>query len=202
MKAILFDIDGTLIESMAVDTELYLASIGEILGPVSVRERLSDYDHVTDTGILVQLLDDNGYSFDEQTVAAVRSVFVDKIQRHIEANGPFVTIDGAIEFVSRAHAAEGRRVAIATGGWRESALLKLESAGFDIDGIPLVSSDDAASRIEIMQAALAQLGAEFDSVTYFGDAEWDRRACQSLGWNFIAVGPGLGGIDSYAGIDH
>lgn len=202
MKAILFDIDGTLIESMAVDTELYLASISEILGPVSVREQLSDYDHVTDTGILAQLLDDNGYPFDEQTVAAVKSVFVDKIERHIVTNGPFVTIDGAIEFVARSRSAEGRRVAIATGGWRETALLKLESAGFDIDGIPLVTSDDAPSRIEIMQTALASLGGDFESVTYFGDAEWDRRACRSLGWNFVPVGPGLGGIDSYAGIGH
>ena len=202
MRAILFDIDGTLIESMAVDTELYLSSISEILGPVTVREQLNDYDHVTDSGILAQLLDDNGYSFDEQTLAAVKSVFVEKIERHIETNGPFVTIDGAIEFVTRTRAAEGRRVAIATGGWRESALLKLESAGFEIDGIPVVTSDDAASRIEIMQTALAKLGDGFESVTYFGDAEWDRRACHSLGWDFIAVGPGLGGIESYTGIDH
>ena len=202
MKAILFDIDGTLIESMAVDTELYFSSVEQVLGPVSIRAALSDYDHVTDSGILAQILDDNGYAFDEQTATAIKSLFVDKISRHIETSGPFVTIDGAVEFVSRAHAADGRRVAILPSRWRESALLKLESAGFDIDGIPLVSSDDASSRIEIMQAALAQLGTEFDSVTYFGDAEWDRRACQSLGWNFIAVGPGLGGIDSYTGIDH
>ena len=53
-----------------------------------------------------------------------------------------------------------------------------------------------------MQAALARLGSEFESVNYLGDAEWDRRACRSLGRNFVAVGPGLGGIDSHAGIDH
>ena len=202
MKAILFDIDGTLIESMAVDTELYFSSVEEVLGPVSIRKALSDYDHVTDSGILAQILEDNGRVFDEQATAAIKSLFVEKISRHIETRGPFVTIDGAVEFVARNQAADGRRVAIATGGWRESALLKLESAGFDIDGIPLVTSDDAPSRIEIMQAALARLGSEFESVTYFGDAEWDRRACRSLGWNFVAVGPGLGGIDSYAGIDH
>jgi len=202
MKAILFDIDGTLIESMAVDTELYFSSVVQVLGPVRVREALGDYDHVTDSGILAQILDDNGYAFDEQTAAAVKSLFVDKISRHIETRGPFVTIDGAVEFVARARATDDRRVAIATGGWRDSALLKLESAGFDIDGIPLVTSDDAPSRIEIMQTALARLGGDFESVTYFGDAEWDRRACRSLGWNFVPVGPGLGGIESYAGIGH
>ena len=202
MKAILFDIDGTLIESMTVDTELYLASIGEVLGSVRFRGALSDYEHVTDNGILAQVLDDNGYPFDEQTAAAIKAIFVDKIERHIETEGPFSTIHGAIEFFERTRASDGRRVAIATGGWRESARLKLESAGFDIDGIPLVTSDDAWTRIEIMETALGRLGGAFESVTYFGDAEWDRQACQSLGWNFIAVGPGLGGIDSYVGIDH
>jgi FMN phosphatase YigB (HAD superfamily) len=202
VKAILFDIDGTLIESMTVDTELYLASIGEVLGSVRFRGALSDYEHVTDNGILAQVLDDNGYPFDEQTAAAIKAIFVDKIERHIETEGPFSTIHGAIEFFERTRASDGRRVAIATGGWRESARLKLESAGFDIAGIPLVTSDDAWTRIEIMETALARLGGAFESVTYFGDAEWDRQACQSLGWNFVAVGPGLGGIESYAGIDH
>lgn len=202
MKAILFDIDGTLIESMTVDTELYLASIGEVLGSVRFRGALSDYEHVTDNGILAQVLDDNGYPFDEQTAAAVKAIFVDKIERHIEIEGPFSRIHGAVEFFERTRASDCRRVAIATGGWRESARLKLESAGFDIDGIPLVTSDDAWSRIEIMETALARLGGAFESVTYFGDAEWDRQACHSLGWNFVAVGPGLGGIDSYAEIDH
>ena len=202
MKAILFDIDGTLIESMTVDTELYLASIGEVLGSVRFRGALSDYEHVTDNGILAQVLDDNGYPFDEQTAAAIKAIFVGKIERHIETEGPFSTIHGAIEFFERTRASDGRRVAIATGGWRESARLKLESAGFDIAGIPLVTSDDAWTRIEIMETALARLGGAFESVTYFGDAEWDRQACKSLGWNFVAVGPGLGGIESYAGIDH
>ena len=153
------------IESMTVDAELYLASISEVLGSVRFRGALSDYQHVTDNGILAQVLDDNGYPFDEQAAAAIKSIFVDKIERHIETTGPFSTIHGAIEYFERTRASDGRCVAIATGGWRESARLKLLSAGF-------------------------------------GDAEWDRQACHSLGWNFVAVGPGLGGIESYVGIDH
>lgn len=201
MKAILFDIDGTLIESMAVDTELYFASISEILGPVRVRKALSDYDHVTDSGILAQLLEDNGHPFDDGVAAAIQAAFVDKIDRHIKTTGPFPAIAGAVEFVEKTRTSGDRRVAIATGGWRKSALLKLESAGFDIDGIPLVSCDDAPSRIEIMRTAVARIGGDFESITYFGDAEWDRRACRDLGWSFVAVGPGLDGINSYAEVE-
>ncbi|HSM30364.1 MAG TPA: HAD family hydrolase [Woeseiaceae bacterium] len=201
MKAIILDIDGTLIESMAVDTELYFASIAEVLGPVRTRDKLSDYDHVTDSGILAQLLDDNGYVHDGEVVEAVRSVFVGKIADHIEAEGPFSTIDGAVEFVDRIRASDDKNVAIATGGWRKSALLKLESAGFEIDGIPLVTGDDSPSRLEIMRYALSRIGDDVDSVTYFGDAVWDERACRRLDWNFVAVGPGLGGIESYKEVE-
>lgn len=201
MKAIIFDIDGTLIESMAVDTELYFSSISKILGPVSVRNQLGDYDHVTDSGILAQLLNDNGYSFDDEVAASIQAIFIEGIRRHIETVGPFPTIDGAVQFVESTRESDDRRVAIATGGWRKSALLKLESAGFNIDGIPLVTCDDSPSRIEIMRSALAKIGDDFESVTYFGDAQWDQRACHSLGWDFVAVGPDLGGIESYVSIE-
>lgn len=200
MHATLFDIDGTLIESMAVDTELYFSSIREVLGPVNVRDKLGDYDHITDNGILAQLLDDNGYSFDPKVVERIKTVFVDGIGEHIRTKGPFPTIDGAAQFFEHARGSGDRRIAIATGGWRKSALLKLQSAGFEIDGVPLVTSDDALSRMEIMRIALAKIGDDFESVTYFGDAEWDQRACASLGWNFVAVGPELGGIETYTGV--
>lgn len=186
---------------MSVDTELYFSSIKEILGPVYLRENLDDYDHVTDSGILAQLLSDNGHSFDSDVAASIRAVFVEGIRKHIETAGPFRAIDGAVQFLENARESDSTHVAIATGGWRESALLKLESAGFDIESIPLVTSDDSPSRVEIMRSALAKIGNNFRSVTYFGDAQWDLRACRSLGWNFVAVGSELGGIESYSEID-
>lgn len=197
MKAIIFDIDGTLIESMSVDTALYFSSISDVLGPVSIRENLDDYDHVTDSGILAQVISDNGCSCDNDAVASVQALFVDRIRKHIDTSGPFPAIDGAVRFFDDTRRADDVRVAIATGGWRQSALLKLGSAGFDIDGIPLLTSDDSHSRVEIMRYALAAIGDGCQSVTYFGDAHWDRRACRSLGWDFVAVGPDLGGIESY-----
>jgi hypothetical protein len=58
LKAIIFDIDGTLIESMAIDSKLYFSSVTTVLGPVDFRESVSDYDNVTDSGIISQLADD------------------------------------------------------------------------------------------------------------------------------------------------
>ena len=63
--------------------------------------------------------------------------------------------------------------------------------------MPIATSDDACDRKEIMRIALSQLGSKFSSVTYFGDGPWDRDATLELGWRFVAVGPVLGGINSY-----
>ena len=62
MNAVIFDIDGTLVQSAKVDDELYRQSITSVFGQVQFRPSSSDYEFVTDSGILSQLLDDNGLS--------------------------------------------------------------------------------------------------------------------------------------------
>ena len=199
MNTIIFDIDGTLVDSMGVDPELYNSSIERVLGPVRLRD-LNDYIHVTDSGILGQIIEENGFSGASELAASVKALFIKKLNRHIEDTGSFPVIDGAIQFIDRVRRSTDTRIAIATGCWRESALLKLQTSGFDIEGIPVATSDDSPSRVEIMRSALRMTGSAPGKVTYFGDAEWDQRACDDLGWNFVAVGPRLGGIESYSSV--
>ena len=197
MKAIVLDIDGTLIESMNIDSDLYFSSISAVLGSVEIRENLNDYDHVTDSGIIMQVMEDNGIPQDSDAIGTIRNRFVASLAEHIETDGPFPEVPGAARFIDRLRDSKEHDVAIATGGWRLSALLKLETSKLNVNGIPVFTCDDSPSRTEIMRIALSQLGNVYESVTYFGDAEWDRRACETLGWEFIPVGSGLGGIKTY-----
>ena len=184
---------------MGVDPNLYFSSIESVLGAVRLRN-LNDYDHVTDSGILAQIIEENGFRGAGELAAAVKAHFMEGLNRHIEDTGPFPVIDGAVQFIDRVRRSTDTRIAIATGCWRESALLKLQTSGFNIDGIPVATSDDSPSRVEIMQSALQMTGGCAGAVTYFGDAEWDQLACEDLGWNFVAVGPRLGGINSFSRI--
>ena len=197
MHAVVFDIDGTLLESATVDDVLYKKAVLAILGDVRFRPTLADYTYVSDSGILQEILIDNAIDDDPGLIAAIKSHFVGSLQSHVATHGPFPEIPGARSMLRRLSESSVHRVAYATGGWRASAQLKLASAGLAEFSFPLASSDDAHDRAEIMKIALASLGTRFDSVTYYGDGPWDQEACVRLGWDFVAVGPALGGLESY-----
>ena len=199
MHAVIFDIDGTLLHSAAVDDALYREAVRRVLGEVQLRPSLHAYDYVTDTGVLSQILADNRIPIEQKPFHEIKSHFVDLLRGHVEEHGPFVEVPGAGELLNSLRASTAHAVAIATGGWSERAVLKLESAGLVFDDMPLATANDHQERTGIMELALTQLGNHFDSVTYYGDGPWDRQACTDLGWQFVAVGPELGGLTSYEG---
>lgn len=196
MHAVIFDIDGTLLQSAAVDDALYRQSVHAVLGDVDLRPTLHDYEAVTDSGILAQILVDNMIPRYPDPTADVKTHFVELLHRYVTEHGPFAETPGATACLQTLRSSLQHAVAIATGGWGESAALKLESAGLAFADIPLASSNDASDRSEIMAIALSRIGDHFESVTYYGDGPWDMAASKKLGWNFVPVGPDLGGLES------
>ena len=201
MHAVVLDIDGTILQSNVVDDILYREAVLSVLGTIQLRTSFADYDNVSDSGILSQILTDNSIAEDPELVGAVKTYFVESLRTHITANGPFEEVPGAMRFIEKLTRSADHSVAIATGGWRDSAHLKLKTAGFGEIDVPIATSDDARERREIMRIALSRLDFEHGSVTYFGDGAWDRDATSELGWNFVAVGPSLGGLASYDDLD-
>ena len=197
MKAVILDIDGTLLDSSAVDSWLYISAIRDVLGGVKLREEWATYINVTDSGILNEIVSDNMLNSDVEMIEKVKEAFFKKLKEHIRTDGPFQEIPGARAFVHKLCVSHNRTVAYATGGWEVSARMKLESAGFPIGDIPLASSDQYLERELIMESAFSQLRGPFESVVYYGDAVWDQTATLSLGWKFVAVGKRLNGIESF-----
>jgi beta-phosphoglucomutase-like phosphatase (HAD superfamily) len=197
MKAVIFDIDGTLLQSDANDDALYLAAVRDVLGSVNLRPTWSMYTQFTAAGILAEILNDNSIDATIDTVAAVRDRFVASVRRHVSDHGPFAEIPGAKAFVEGLHYSPTHRIAYATGGWRGSALLKLSMSGFPVTGVPLAASDDHFERQEIMLYALRQLNGIFSTITYYGDGHWDATDAKVLGWNFVPVGRKLNGLTRF-----
>ena len=188
MHLVLFDIDGTLVESYDFDTECFQAAIEDVLG-VKIGPDWSCYNHVTDSGILAEVIDGLGLQSDSERITAeVKEQFVSRVADYISCHA-VSPIPGAYEFLSQLVARKNVAVAFATGGWSETAKMKLGAAGINFSSIPLASSSDHYSRTEIMRLAERRAGkSHYDSMTYFGDGLWDQKASKTLGYNFVSVG--------------
>jgi phosphoglycolate phosphatase-like HAD superfamily hydrolase len=189
----MFDIDGTLVDSMGFDVELYVRAIRAELGEdVAIDETWRSYRNVTDSGVLDEILAqrDHGRSTEELR-QRVRRRFVGLVADHLARNvGTVHEIPGATALVATLLATRGVRVAIATGGFEETARMKLRAIGLPDEEIAIATSSDAPERTRIMQIAeqRALAGVAPSRRTYFGDAWWDKRASSELGFSFIAVG--------------
>ena len=197
MHARVFDIDGTLLESFETDCDLFVLAVKRVLGVTDVNTDWSCYRHVTDQGILLEIMNQHGIAPSHELMEATKQEFVSLLEAHVNSAGPFREVPGARDFVSSSLENDRYFVAYATGAWKESALVKLKSAGFPIEGIRLSTSSEFEDRVSIMRAAIAGMSTEPATITYYGDGIWDRAASSELGWQFVPVGTSLGGVQHF-----
>ena len=188
---VIFDIDGTLVDSGGFEDALYTAAVRDVFGDVRIRTDWGDYEHVTDAGIALQICKDNGLEIGN-TAQELRTRFGERMSTYLRAMGPCAAMPGAIAFWNKLRDRSDVQVGIATGGWGHTARMKLESAGFVCTDVPLASSDDGHARVAIMERCRALLSPT-DSTAYIGDGEWDQVAAERLGWHFFGVGNRLRG---------
>lgn len=190
--ATIFDVDGTLVESSGFDDELYVSAIRYVLGDVNLREDWSTYRHVTVTGILRQIMEENEIREVAQ-MQEVRARFGELVSNYFQDGGECSPIAGATDLLNGLLNKNTRGVGIATGDWGHTAAMKLMHAGFRLNGLVLTSGDDSEERVKIMQKCADTLGGSYRRIVYVGDAEWDVGATRELGWHFIGVGERLKG---------
>lgn len=188
MHLVMFDIDGTLVESYDFDSECYKLAVFDVLG-VKVNSDWGQYQHVTDAGILSEIIESQSLQNEYESIfTEVKKHFILRVRKYI-SNHKVWAIAGASDFLSMLASRGDVKISLATGGWSETARMKLEAAGIKCSDIPIASSCDHYSRIEIMRVAEARSGEHrFKSKTYFGDGSWDKKASKSLNYNFVAVG--------------
>jgi phosphoglycolate phosphatase-like HAD superfamily hydrolase len=194
MRLVIFDIDGTLTQTMKADEECFVRSLAEVCGFRDVDTDGSRYKHATDSGVFREIHEARtGRSPSPMEISRVRQHFVEMLAG-VSSDAPFAAVEGAPLLLSRLADSAEHRVALATGAWRDSARLKMASAGMCFDDHPAASADDAHDRESIMkislQRAVERHETSFVSTIYVGDEVWDARACRALGIPFIGIGSG------------
>ncbi|HST30801.1 MAG TPA: HAD family hydrolase [Chthoniobacterales bacterium] len=190
MRLVIFDIDGTLTQTMNADEECFVRSLAEVCGFRDVNTDWLRDKHATDSGIFHEIYEPRiGRPPLPIDISRFRQHFVALLAR-LSSTAPFAAVEGAPELLSLLDNSAEHRVALATGAWRDSARLKMASAGLCYDGYPAASSDDALDRESIIrlsaQRAVERYG-RCNSTVYVGDGVWDARACRNVGIPFIGV---------------
>src|SRR5882757_6591778 len=154
MHLVMFDIDGTLTETTKIDEECYVRSLAEIYGFTGVESDWSRYKHTTDSGIFREIhLARTGRLPLDAEVSHFQQHFV-ALLGHASSATAFVPVRGARQLLSDLSASAEYRVSLATGGWRDSARVKMASAGMCLDDYPSASADDDHDRESIVKISL------------------------------------------------
>jgi phosphoglycolate phosphatase-like HAD superfamily hydrolase len=197
MKLAIFDIDGTLTNTNSVDDGCFVNALAEAHAITGINTNWATYSHTTDSGITKQIYQEKyGRDPEEPELEKFKACFVNMLGEQYDSNSSsFAEIAGASVALKRLRRDPDWAVAIATGCWRGSALLKLRAAKIDIDGIPAAFAEDGLSREAILESAVSQaLGlcrvSAFDKTVSIGDGLWDVRTARNLGFAFLGVGCG------------
>jgi phosphoglycolate phosphatase-like HAD superfamily hydrolase len=190
MHLVIFDIDGTLTQTVNADAECFVRSLADVYGFTDVDTDWSRYTHATDSGIFHEIYEARvGRSPTSNEVSDFRQHFVGLLGQALTET-PSRPVTGVPQLLSRLACSVEHGVALATGAWRDSARLKMVSAGLCYGDYPAASSDDAFDRESIIRLSMrraAERYGTFSNVVYVGDGVWDARASRSVGISFIGV---------------
>lgn len=195
MNLIIFDIDGTLTDTFTLDGDYFFRAIREQSKIESVNTDWSVYQYSTDSGILNEIFQTvHQRDPEDKEISLIRDQFAIHIKNaHLENKSVIAPIPGATTIFSKIRALSNWHIGIATGGWKQTALYKLNSAEIPHDDVQKAYADDHIARSEIIKRAVnrcevAHSVERYHRIVYVGDAEWDLRATKKLGIEFIGVG--------------
>ena len=190
VQAIVFDMDGTLVDSTGV--------VEQVWGEFAARHG-------------VDLRELFAFSHGRQAIDTVRQFLPDlddaarwQISDQLQAD-ELLRLDGIIEIpgaTAFVNAIPASRIALVTSAPRELALRRMAAAGMEFPLVTITSEDVSAGKPnpEGYLSAAEQLGVDPSEIVVFEDAPAGIAAARASGATVVVVGPGVGGdyrVDDY-----
>jgi HAD superfamily hydrolase (TIGR01509 family) len=191
--AFLFDLDGTLIDSVYQHVLAWKESLdreGVVLPVWSIHRKIG-----MSGGLFTNiLLRETGLDITEERIQRLQKWHAEAFNRH-HAQGSVRPLPGArelLDFLTQ----EGIPWAIATSGRMQTAVHNLAALGVDPDKVPVVTRDmvrHAKPDPDLFLAAAERLGVDIHQSLVIGDSIWDMLAAQrarALGVGLLSGGYG------------
>lgn len=197
MKLVIFDIDGTLTNTSAIDEVCFRATYAELLGLHDISSALETCPHVSDTGITRHIYQTRlaraPHDHEEAAICARVVDFLAAHHRHDPAH--FAEVSGAVAMLEQLAEKRDWMIAVATGCWRASAEMKLRAANIALHEKPAGFAEDGPARETIVSAAIARAKqhynrTSFDKIVSVGDGVWDVKTAANLGLSFVGIAEG------------
>jgi phosphoglycolate phosphatase-like HAD superfamily hydrolase len=187
-KLLVFDIDGTLTDSVRIHQQSFLKALSDF-GIPSESIGLNNFKHHTDHYIFKQLYAQYHPDFSSDVLVK----FEEKLTAYIQEEDPIEEIPGASDLLRNLQRDENTCICFATGSLKGPALLKLNALGLDYAFDLLVCSNDFEEREAIVEKAIEQAQLyykqnRFDRIISIGDGLWDLRTAKTVGLEFIGIG--------------
>jgi pyrophosphatase PpaX len=171
LQGVIFDLDGTLGDTLPVCCEAYRRAFDEFLGrPFTDREIIALFGP-TEEGIIQRLVPDRWQ-------ACLRT-YLDTYEKvHVRYAQPFPGIEGALQLLRQRDVA----LAIVTGKGAHSAAISLRYLGLAhyFDAVETGSVEGAVKPLAI-QKVVATWDVPLRQVAYVGDSAYDMEAAQEAG---------------------
>ena len=194
MRLVIFDIDGTLTQTMKADEECFVRSLAEVCDFSDVDSDWSRYKHTTDFGIFREIHKTRtGRLPSPNETSRFRQHFVALLARS-SSEVAFTAVTGAACCFRAWLIARSIALHLLPGRGLTRLVLKMASAGLCYDDYPAASSDDAFDRESIIRLSMRRAAERYGglgSTVYVGDGVWDARACRNVGIPFVGIGTGI-----------
>ncbi len=186
LRGIIFDMDGTLGDTLRLCIEAYRGSVCELTGRTPSAEEVVSYFGLSDRGVLGGLL---GISPDSQELPIDTFVRI-YCERHDElAPAPF---PGAAELLRRLKA-RGLKLALLTGKEHYTAVPTVQKYGMEgVFDLQLYGDPYYNAKADNLKRAMQAWQLSPQEIIYVGDAPSDISLCHSVGVSIINAAWGSG----------
>jgi HAD superfamily hydrolase (TIGR01509 family) len=186
MRGMIFDLDGTLVDTNGAHVEAWYRSF-KTLGHSVSRERIFSEIGKGSDKLPPALL---GKDADRKMIAALRRC-VGEIYPELAKRRRFRVMPGAVDLLEELRR-RGIRTALATSGRDDLVDATLDSARVDFRSlvdVTVTGSDAKATKPDpdIVVTALRRLRVEPGACAMVGDTPYDGEACRAAGVRFLGV---------------